>query len=75
MKKILIFAFTSLLFCACQEYDIEEVLLVRSDISLTEKGKIQYTFDPLKGQVTINAEKTLYRYIFDDLSGITDAIR
>lgn len=67
MRKIMIFILAAISFAACVEYDINEVLLVRTDVSLSHKGKVQYTFDPSKGQMGGNADKTLYRYMSDNL--------
>ena len=65
MNKFLIIALTTFMLCSCVEYDINEVLLVHDDVSLSHKGKIQYAFDPTKGQMACNAERTLYRYMDD----------
>ena len=68
MKKILIYILTAISFVSCVKYDINEVLLVHTDVSLSQKGKVQYTFDASTGQMGCNAEKTIYRYINDNLS-------
>ena len=68
MKRCLIFMLAVLSFTACVRYDINEVLLARTDVSLTSKGKPLYSFDSRSGQMTINADRTLFRYISDDLS-------
>ena len=52
---------------ACAEYDINEVLLVRDDVSLTLRGKPQYVFAADDGQMATNADRTIYRYMTDDL--------
>ena len=59
MRKVLIFMLAALSLSACVEYDINEVLLVHTDVSLSHKGKNQYTF---------NSEKTLYRYMDDNMN-------
>ena len=68
MKKARIFILAALSLAACVEYDINEVLLTHTDVSLSQRGKDLYTFNSANGQVGLNAEKTLYRYISDDLS-------
>ena len=68
MKKLTIFVLAALTLNACLRYDINEVLLERNDVSLTLKGKPQYTFDSDYGQMAINADRTLYRYMADDLT-------
>lgn len=67
MKKLMILLLAALSLTACLGYDINEVLLVRNDVSLTVKGKPQYAFLSTYGQMTTNAERTLYRYMSDDL--------
>lgn len=67
MRKVLIFMLAALSLSACVEYDINEVLLVHTDVSLSHKGKNQYTFNPALGQMSLNADKTVYRYLSDDL--------
>ena len=74
MRKILIFMLAVLSFSACVEYDINEVLLVHTDVSLSHKGRNQYTFDPTQGQMSLNAEKTIYRYLSDDLSNWMEVV-
>ena len=64
----MIFVLAVLTLAACAEYDINEVLLVRTDVSLSMKGKTQYAFESDYGQMTTNADRTLYRYMSDDLT-------
>ena len=42
MKRLVIFTLALLSLTACLRYDIDEVLLARTDVSLTLKGKLQY---------------------------------
>lgn len=49
----------------CEEYDIEQILLTREDISLTMKGTEQIAYDPLDFQLGYNAAKNEFR-VFDD---------
>lgn len=69
MKKMLIMLFAAFIFASCGEYDIEEVLLGSSEVSLSLKGKVQYAFNPDKGQASYSPDGTLYRFTDDDLSG------
>ena len=68
MKKLMIFVLAALSLTACLGYDINEVLLVRDDVSLTLRGKSQYAFNSDYGQMATNADRTLYRYMADDLT-------
>lgn len=63
----MIFVLAVLTLAACAEYDINEVLLVRDDVSLTLRGKPQYVFTADDGQMATNADRTIYRYMTDDL--------
>ena len=63
----MIFVLAVLTLDACAEYDINEVLLVRDDVSLTLRGKPQYVFAADNGQMATNADRTIYRYMTDDL--------
>lgn len=67
MRKMLIFLLVVLIGSACAEYNINEVLLENSEISLSLKGKVQYTFNPDKGQMAYDSDRCLYRYTDDDL--------
>ena len=64
----MIFTLALLSLTACLRYDIDEVLLARTDVSLTLKGKLQYAFAADYGQMAINADRTLFRYMTDDLA-------
>ena len=68
MKKFVIFALALISLNACLRYNIDEVLLERTDVYLTLRGKPQYAFVSDYGQMTTNADRTLFRYITDDLS-------
>ena len=46
-------------------YDVDEVLLQRSDISLTEKGKLQMSFDEKTCQLGYNQDRNEFR-VYDD---------
>lgn len=60
------FIFLCILATGCSEYDIDEILLDRSDISVTMKGKDVYIFDPNKAQINFNIEKREYRMFDED---------
>ena len=68
----MIFVLAVLTLAACAEYDINEVLLVRDDVSLTLRGKPQYVFAADDGQMATNADRTIYRYMTDDLMNWLD---
>lgn len=68
MRKLAILVLALISLAACAEYDINEVLLVRTDISLTQRGKTQYVFPADYGQMAINADRTIFRYMTDELS-------
>lgn len=50
---------------ACQFYDVDEVLLSRSDISLTLKGALQISFDENIYQLGYNTDRNEYR-VYDE---------
>lgn len=54
-------------FCAlgCRQYDIDEVLLQREDVSLTIKGVEQLAYEELTFQLGYNEERNEFR-LFDD---------
>ena len=64
----MIFTLALLSLTACLRYDIDEVLLERTDVSLTLKGKLHYAYSADYGQMAINADRTLFRYMTDDLA-------
>lgn len=51
----------------CQEYDIEEILLNREDISLTVRGKDELVYDPTTFQLGYNGQTNEFRVFSDDL--------
>ena len=67
MKRYLTLIFTAVMFTSCADVNIDEVLLGSTDISVSLKGKVQYTFNPDKGQAAYDRESNLYRYFDDDL--------
>ena len=49
----------------CKCYDVDVILLEREDLSLTVKGELQYSYDPLTCQIGQNVTENEYR-IYDD---------
>lgn len=68
MRNILIVTMLILCTSCCRDYDINEILLKREDISMTIKGKEVMKYDPETFQIGHNAEKNEFR-IFDDNLG------
>lgn len=67
MKKIMLLA-AMLLAAGCNRYDVEEILLIRDDISLTWKGIEQFVYEPSGCQLGFNAERKEFRAHTDNLS-------
>lgn len=67
MKRFMIIMSAALICAGCSGIDINEVLLSSTDISVSLKGKVLYTFNPYKGQAAFDKESNLYRYFDDDL--------
>ena len=65
MKKLIIILLAGAVAAGCSPYDIDEILLERSDISMTMRGKDIYSFNPDEGQISVNASLGEYR-MFDD---------
>ena len=65
MKKAIILIIIAAAVTGCCIYDISEVLLMRSEISLTWKGKEQVVYDPLYCQLSHNHETNTFR-VYDD---------
>ena len=54
--------------CSCVKYDLDEILLERSDVSLTWKGEDQVVYDPLTFQLGCNDRKHEYRVNDDSMA-------
>ena len=65
MKRAILILLTVCLLSGCCTYDVDEILLQKSDISLTWKGTDQFVYDPLTCQLSHNSSTHEYR-IFDD---------
>ena len=68
MKRYMFFIIAALSLSACVQYNLDEVLLEQSEVSLSIKGKNQYVFHSASGQMAFNSENTLYRYMDDNMS-------
>lgn len=53
---------------SCAKYDIDEVLLQRSEISMTWKSELQISYNPLTYQISHNEGRNEYR-VHDDKIG------
>lgn len=70
MRNILIAAAAALyIFTGCARYDIDEVLLSKTEVSMSLKGKDIYIYDPNLAQFGFRPERNEYRIVNDDLSG------
>ncbi|MCX4335473.1 MAG: hypothetical protein K1V99_01290 [Bacteroidales bacterium] len=74
MKKIIMILTVALLAASCDKYDVTEVLLQRSDISLTWKGKLQMSYNESSCQLGFNEEKKEFR-VYDDALGYWFIVR
>ncbi len=70
MKRIYIIciAVTMTLLSSCDRFQPEELLLPKSDISLTIKGEDQIRYDQKTWQLGHNAEKNEFRAVNDKLT-------
>lgn len=57
-----------LILSGCARYDINEVLLSRTEVSLSLKGKVLYTMNPDKGQYSFRPATNEYRVYEDDIN-------
>lgn len=57
-----------MLASGCTRYDIDEILLVRDDISLTWKGIDQFNYNPDDCQIGFSASRNEFRAQADNLS-------
>lgn len=68
MRRFIIILAIATAASACREYDVDEVLLQREDLSLTVKGDPHFIFDPLTCQFSHNSTTNEYRMFDDRLS-------
>ena len=74
MKKLIIILLAGAIAAGCKPYDIDETLLARSDISMTQKGKDIYSFNPDEAQISVNAALGEYRMFDEDLSSWVELV-
>ena len=61
--------FSSLMMAAaCVDYDVEEILLVRDNVSLTIKGNVQFEYASMTCQLGYSPERCEFR-AYDDMLG------
>lgn len=65
MKRIIMTALATAALAGCQRYDVTEILIQRTDISLTWKKELQVSYDPASFQLGYNEERNEYR-VYDD---------
>ena len=67
MKRIflLVLALAAVSF---NRFDVDEILLIRDDVSLTWKGEEQFSYDPARCQMGFNASRNEFRAQTDNLS-------
>lgn len=68
IRRTILMIFIILCTAGCREYDIEEVLLQREDISLTVKGTEMLAYKPESFQIGYNESINEFR-VFDDALG------
>lgn len=68
MMKRIILLLAAAMAVSCVRYDIDEILLQRTDVSLTWKGVLQMSHDPQTCQLGYNDAKNEYR-VYDDNLG------
>lgn len=68
MKRTAILVFMTMIMAGCKGYDIEEILLSREDISLTQKGKLLFSHDVTTCQLGYSRGRNEFRVYDDDLA-------
>lgn len=68
MKKAFTLLSILLCICGCNRFNPEDILLPREDISLTVKGEVMLTYDPMTFQLGYNEDRNEFR-VFDDNVG------
>ena len=68
MRKVIMLTVLILCMTGCKEYDIDEILLQREDISITVTGAAMLVYDPATFQIGYNPERFEFR-VFDDQMG------
>lgn len=67
MKRIGLILIGILCLAGCQQYDIEEILLQREEISLTVRGTEVLVYDPATFQLGYNSQTNEFRVFSDDM--------
>lgn len=67
MRKIFVLIL-ALAAVSCNRFDVEEILLIRDDVSLTWKGEEQFSYNPASCQLGFNASRNEFRAQTDNLS-------
>ena len=65
MRRYIYIVLAALALSACR-YDVDEILLTRSDISLTVKGELQMAFNENTCQLGYNSARNEYR-VYDEI--------
>ena len=65
VRRFIYAAVAALAISACQSHNIEEVLLSRSDISMTMRGELQMAFDENTCQLGYNTGRNEFR-VYDE---------
>lgn len=68
MNRLAYIIFAVLAVTGCRRFDVDHILLERSDLSLTIKGELQFSYDPLTCQLGQNITDNEYR-VYDDALG------
>ena len=68
MKRLILILAVLAGLTGCIRYDIEEILLLREDISLTVKGVDQVSYSPETFQIGHDADNNIFRVFDDDLA-------
>lgn len=66
MKRFLAISAILMTAAGCCRYDVDEVLLMRDDISLTQKGTVMMSYDPLSCQMSHDKATNTFR-VYDDM--------
>ncbi|MBE6232545.1 MAG: hypothetical protein E7117_09320 [Bacteroidales bacterium] len=68
IRKIILVLSLITAMTGCAKYDLDEVLLQRSDISMTWKSEVQISYSPLTCQISHSEHRNEYR-VHDDKIG------
>lgn len=66
IKRFTIILGVVLVLSGCVQYDIDEILLAKTEISISLRGKTIYDFDPVKGQYAFVPTVNEFRMMDDD---------